>query len=46
GGSGHDAGGCCGGSDDHGHHHHDHDHEACDTPKAGCDGNGGCGCRG
>ncbi|MCD8551845.1 MAG: peptidylprolyl isomerase, partial [Shewanella xiamenensis] len=22
------------------------DHEACDTPKAGCDGNGGCGCRG
>lgn len=46
GGSGHDVGGCCGGSDDHGHHHHDHDHEACDTPKAGCDGNGGCGCRG
>ena len=40
-----EAGGCCGGSDhDHGHHHEDH--EACDTPKTGCDGNGGCGCRG
>ncbi|MGL6014046.1 MAG: peptidylprolyl isomerase [Shewanella oncorhynchi] len=40
-----DAGGCCGGSDhDHGHHHEEH--EACDTPKTGCDGNGGCGCRG
>ncbi|MEM6184081.1 peptidylprolyl isomerase [Shewanella vaxholmensis] len=40
-----EAGGCCGGSDhDHGHHHEEH--EACDTPKAGCDGNGGCGCRG
>ncbi|MGI2127566.1 peptidylprolyl isomerase [Shewanella sp. S23-S33] len=40
-----EAGGCCGGSDhDHGHHHEEH--EACDTPKTGCDGNGGCGCRG
>ncbi|MGI2057703.1 peptidylprolyl isomerase [Shewanella baltica] len=40
-----EAGGCCGGSDhDHGHHHDEH--EACDTPKTGCDGNGGCGCRG
>ena len=37
----------------HGHIHadggscsnHDHDHEKCDTEKAGCDGNGGCGCR-
>ncbi|MCS6125775.1 peptidylprolyl isomerase [Shewanella baltica] len=39
-----EAGGCCGGSDhDHGHHHEEH--EACDTPKTGCDGNGGCGCR-
>ncbi|MGI2067202.1 peptidylprolyl isomerase [Shewanella sp. MF08487] len=37
--------GCCGGSEhDHGHHHEEH--EACDTPKTGCDGNGGCGCRG
>ncbi|MGI2194835.1 peptidylprolyl isomerase [Shewanella baltica] len=46
GGSGNEeAGGCCGGSDhDHGHHHEEH--EACDTPKTGCDGNGGCGCRG
>lgn len=40
-----EAGGCCGGPDhDHGHHHEEH--EACDTPKTGCDGNGGCGCRG
>ncbi|AEG12296.1 Peptidylprolyl isomerase [Shewanella baltica OS183] len=40
-----EAGGCYGGSDhDHGHHHEEH--EACDTPKTGCDGNGGCGCRG
>ncbi|MCB2381742.1 MULTISPECIES: peptidylprolyl isomerase [Shewanella] len=40
-----EAGGCCGGSEhDHGHHHEEH--EACDTPKTGCDGNGGCGCRG
>lgn len=39
----------------HGHIHahggcgsegHNHEHEACDTPKAGCDGNGGCGCHG
>ncbi|MGI2096284.1 peptidylprolyl isomerase [Shewanella glacialipiscicola] len=40
-----EAGGCCGGSKhDHGHHHEEH--EACETPKTGCDGNGGCGCRG
>ncbi|EGM69227.1 peptidylprolyl isomerase [Shewanella sp. HN-41] len=40
-----EAGGCCGGSD-HDHAHHHEEHEACDTPKTGCDGNGGCGCRG
>ncbi|AZQ09583.1 peptidylprolyl isomerase [Shewanella khirikhana] len=39
----HDEGGCCGGHDhDHGHCEHDHEKEA----KPGCDGNGGCGCRG
>ncbi|AYV14677.1 MULTISPECIES: peptidylprolyl isomerase [Shewanella] len=42
---GHDHGGCCGG--------HDHEHGGCcssdaeeGTKKEGCDGNGGCGCRG
>ncbi|ABL99111.1 peptidylprolyl isomerase [Shewanella amazonensis] len=39
----HDEGGCCGGHDhDHGHCEHDSEKEA----KPGCDGNGGCGCRG
>ncbi len=45
GGHGHDHGGCCGG--------HDHEHGGCcnsdaeeDAKKEGCDGNGGCGCRG
>ncbi|QYJ76265.1 MULTISPECIES: peptidylprolyl isomerase [Shewanella] len=39
----HDEGGCCGGHDhDHGHCEHDPEKEA----KPGCDGNGGCGCRG
>ncbi|BCV54799.1 peptidylprolyl isomerase [Shewanella algae] len=42
---GHDHGGCCGG--------HDHEHGSCcssdaeeGAKKEGCDGNGGCGCRG
>ncbi|GAB1082143.1 peptidylprolyl isomerase [Shewanella algae] len=42
---GHDHGGCCGG--------HDHEHGGCcssdaeeGAKKEGCDGNGGCGCRG
>ncbi|BCV46028.1 MAG: peptidylprolyl isomerase [Shewanella algae] len=45
GGHGHDHGGCCGG--------HDHEHGSCcssdaeeGAKKEGCDGNGGCGCRG
>lgn len=41
----HDEGGCCGGhghDHDHGHCAHDEEKEA----KPGCDGNGGCGCRG
>ncbi|MBO2659241.1 peptidylprolyl isomerase [Shewanella algae] len=45
GGHGHDHGGCCGG--------HDHEHGGCcssdaeeGAKKEGCDGNGGCGCRG
>lgn len=45
GGHGQDHGGCCGG--------HDHEHGGCcnsdaeeDAKKEGCDGNGGCGCRG
>ncbi|MBO2587620.1 peptidylprolyl isomerase [Shewanella algae] len=45
GGHGHDHGGCCGG--------HDHEHGSCCSSDAeegakreGCDGNGGCGCRG
>ncbi|WP_335917343.1 peptidylprolyl isomerase [Shewanella chilikensis] len=45
GGQGQDHGGCCGG--------HDHEHGGCcnsdaeeDAKKEGCDGNGGCGCRG
>ncbi|BCV65798.1 FKBP-type peptidyl-prolyl cis-trans isomerase [Shewanella carassii] len=45
GGNGHEHGGCCGG--------HEHEHGGCcnsDTEesaqKEGCDGNGGCGCRG
>ncbi|MEL4471262.1 peptidylprolyl isomerase [Shewanella algae] len=45
GGQGHDHGGCCGG--------HDHEHGGCcssdaeeGAKKEGCDGNGGCGCRG
>ncbi|MCL2917521.1 peptidylprolyl isomerase [Shewanella litorisediminis] len=39
----HDEGGCCGGHDhDHGHCEQDPEKEA----KPGCDGNGGCGCRG
>ncbi len=42
-------GGCCGGGHHHGHHHdHDHDHGHCADhgKKAGCDGQGGCGCSG
>ncbi|MCE9787248.1 peptidylprolyl isomerase [Shewanella chilikensis] len=45
GGHGHEHGGCCGG--------HEHEHGGCcssdaeeDAKKEGCDGNGGCGCRG
>lgn len=38
-------GGCCGGGSCDTHDHDHHAHEACDTPKTGCDGNGGCGCR-
>ncbi|WP_345888112.1 peptidylprolyl isomerase [Shewanella algae] len=45
GGHDHDHGGCCGG--------HDHEHGSCcssdaeeGAKKEGCDGNGGCGCRG
>lgn len=39
----HEEGGCCGGHDhDHGHCEQDPEKEA----KPGCDGNGGCGCRG
>ena len=40
GGCGHDHG------HDHGHSHEHGEHEACDTPKEGCDTQGGCGCKG
>lgn len=40
-------GGCCGGHDHSHGDDHDHDHSCADKgAKAGCDGNGGCGCKG
>lgn len=35
---------CCGGHDHA--HGHDHEHDHAHGKKAGCDGNGGCGCKG